>query len=65
MESGNLLDGTLAGAKRTTWVKGEELPTVKIGLIPPKMEITGERYFMTVFRCVDCGYLESYAVDRA
>ena len=59
------LQGPFGGARKAVWVKGTELPTIKISILPPNVEITGERYFMTVYRCRSCGFLEFYAQEKA
>jgi hypothetical protein len=65
MEEGLQLDASYGGVRKATWIKGTELPTIKISLLPPKVEITGERYYVTVHRCRACGFLESYAHEKA
>jgi hypothetical protein len=71
MDEGLQLDTSLGGVatyrgvRRAMWVKGRELPTAKVRLLPPKVEITGERYYITAYRCRSCGFLESYAHERA
>jgi hypothetical protein len=64
MEEGLQVDAAMGGARRSTWIKGKELPTIKLTAFPPGVEITGERYSLTVYRCHACGYLESYARDK-
>jgi predicted nucleic-acid-binding Zn-ribbon protein len=65
MEEGLQLDASYGGVRKAMWVKGKELPTIKISILPPKVEITGERYYTTVYRCSSCGFLESYAQEQA
>ena len=64
MEEGLQLDASFGGVRRATWIKGKELPTIKISLLPPRVEISGERYYVTVYRCRACGFLESYAREQ-
>ena len=68
MDEGLQIDAssrTWGGAKKAQWVKGKTLPVIKRRLIPPGVEITGERYYLAVYRCRSCGFLESYAQERA
>ena len=65
MDAGFLLDASVGGARKAQWVKGADLPTIKLTAFPPSIEITGERYTVTVYRCRACGYLESYANEKA
>jgi hypothetical protein len=65
MDEGLQLDASFGGVRKATWVKGKDLPTIRISLLPPKVEITGERYYVTVYRCPACGFLESYAHEKA
>lgn len=65
MDEGLQVDAAFGGARKSTWIKGRELPTIKITALPPRIEITGERYYVTVYRCQACGFLESYACETA
>ena len=64
MVAGLLVDAAPGGAKKGTWVKGEDLPTIKLHLLPPNVEVTGERYTLTMCRCVSCGFVETYAKNE-
>jgi hypothetical protein len=64
MDNGLLVDWVWSGAKKGTWVKGDELPRIKMGLIPPTIEMTGECYVLEAHRCQQCGFLEWYANQR-
>lgn len=64
MDEGLEVDAAPGGARKAVWVKGNELPMIKIGILPPSVEVTGERYYLTVYRCRSCGFLESYAQQR-
>jgi len=64
MDAGLLVDAAPGGAKTGTWVKGDELPTIKLHFIPPSVEVTGERYTLTMYRCGSCGFVETYATNR-
>jgi hypothetical protein len=65
IEEGLQVDAAPGGARKAVWIKGKDLPMYKIRIFPPKAELTGERYYMTVYRCRACGFLESYARERA
>ncbi len=65
MEEGLLVDRSFGGAQKATWVRGNELPTIKITAWPPGIEITGKRHTLSVFRCTSCGFLEAYAKGEA
>ncbi|QDT42741.1 hypothetical protein Pan241w_28300 [Gimesia alba] len=64
MEKGYLLDSSYGGARKAAWVKGDELPTIKITAFPPAVEITGEQYELAVYRCPSCGLVETYATEQ-
>lgn len=58
-EEGFLLDND-ATAKQAQWVLGTPESSFWGGLkVAPK-----ERYFVRSFRCVKCGFLESYATGK-
>lgn len=58
MTKGMIIDGHL---RQIDWVEGEEKPTVEIGILPPRMEVSVDRYKVVAYRCPSCGYLESFA----
>jgi|GEM_PF-2528854 len=64
MHSGLLVDAAPGGAKKGMWVKGEDLPKLKVHLLPPGLEVVGECYRLTMYRCVACGFVETYATDE-
>ncbi|MHB1425200.1 MAG: hypothetical protein ACYC3I_18675 [Gemmataceae bacterium] len=65
MEEGIQVDAAMGGARQGVWIKGKDLPTIKITLLPPGVEITGERYLVMGYRCKECGFLEYYAKEKA
>ena len=57
MEEGFLLDNTHGGNLQSQWVEGPPERSRWTGL-----KVKGkERVPVTTFRCLQCGYLESYA----
>jgi hypothetical protein len=65
MEEGIQVDMAPGGARNAVWIKGCELPTINVSLFPPSVKVTGERYFVTGYRCTVCGFLEYYAKEKA
>ena len=65
MDRGLLVDASPGGAKPGTWIKGDELPMIRLHLLPPRFEISGERYLLEAQRCQQCGFLEWYANQHA
>ena len=65
MDAGFLLDAAPGGARKAQWVRGADLPALQVSVFPPGLELTGERYAVTVHRCRACGYLEAYATEKA
>lgn len=57
MESGFLVDNTHGGVTQAEWAEGPPVRSIWTGL---KMR-GKEKHPVTTFRCVKCGYLESYA----
>ncbi|QDT24949.1 hypothetical protein Enr10x_02430 [Gimesia panareensis] len=64
MEKGYLLDSSYGGARKAVWVRGNDLPTIKISAFPPAVEITGEQYQLDVYRCTACGLVETCATEQ-
>ena len=60
MEEGFVLDRGHYDTKRVnTWVEGEPVKSFWVGT-----KVRGkEQYKVKTFRCVSCGFLESYAVE--
>jgi len=64
-EEGLQVDMAPGGARNAVWIKGQDLPSINITLLPPSVKVTGERYFVMGYRCKECGFLEYYAKEKA
>ena len=59
MESGSVIDYAYGGFTRARWIEGEPETTFWSGL-----KTRGRRMLtITAYRCMNCGYLEFYAID--
>jgi len=59
MEEGYMIDKSQAAVRPARWVEGPPEPALMGGL-----RTSGKACFLAVtFRCVKCGYLESYATE--
>jgi hypothetical protein len=60
MEGGFIVDHTYGATKPSDWVEGEPVKSFWHGT-----KISGKKQYQIVtYRCVRCGYLESYAYDE-
>lgn len=57
MEEGFTLDNTYGGSFPSSWVEGEPVKSFWRGTKTKGKD----QYQIRTFRCVNCGYLESYA----
>lgn len=61
MEIGIILDHTYGAITQSSWVEGKPEKSIWTGL-----KTRGkEHYNVQTYRCTNCGYLESYAVEEA
>jgi hypothetical protein len=66
MDEGIQPDATYGRVLRAAWIKGKELPGLTasfLSLFSLKFRYDKEGYYVTVYRCRSCGFLESYAVE--
>lgn len=61
MDIGIIADNTYGGQLQSRWLEGEAKESFWTGL---KTDGTAEFKIVT-YRCGNCGYLESYALDEA
>lgn len=60
-EEGFILDRTYGAKMPSDWIEGEPVKSIWTGT-----KTTDKlRYRVRTFRCVRCGYLESYATDES
>lgn len=60
MEEGFIVDHTYGAQMPSNWVEGEPVKSFWSGT-----KISGkQQYRVITLRCVGCGYLESYAVEK-
>ncbi len=57
METGFIVDVTHGGTLQANWTEGEPQKSFWTGIKVPREG----RHPITTYRCVKCGYLESYA----
>lgn len=64
MVSGFVLDrGHRNDNRESEWVEGSPSTDPATESFGPNLELQGRlRFFITTYRCADCGYLESYAL---
>lgn len=60
MEIGAIIDHTNGGKMQSRWVEGEPIESFWRGGIQTDGK---EKYKVETYRCQNCGYLESYAVE--
>ena len=59
MNEGFIADYTYGAIRTSDWVEGEPVKSFWVGT-----KVRGkEQYKVKTFRCVGCGFLESYAVE--
>ena len=56
METGFIVDGVPHGNQQAHWAEGEPQKSFWTGIKVPR-----EALPITTYRCIKCGYLESYA----
>ena len=67
MEQGVQLDQSYGLLLKPIWIEGKDIPDSTVRLFrkfPAKLR-GGSRFFVDSYRCRACGFLESYAIEKA